>query len=142
MKSFKFWFSMVLLLAFGLCSAAPAGPSAESAFDLGNLDKSVAACTDFYNYADGGWMARNPIPAAYPSWGTFDQLQERNRQVLHQILEDAAKDAGAPPGSNEQKIGDFYGSCMDEKGIEAAGITPLQPELDRIEKINDRIEQT
>ena len=129
---------MVLLLAFSFCSATPAGPSAESGFDLGNLDNSVAACTDFYQYADGGWMAKNPIPAAYPSWGTFDQLRERNQEVMHQILESAAKDASAPQGSNEQKIGDFYGSCMDEKGIEAAGITPLQPELDRIEKINDR----
>jgi predicted metalloendopeptidase len=138
MKSVKFCFSMLLLLAFSLCSATPAGSSAENGFDLGNLDNSVAACTDFYQYADGGWMAKNPIPAAYPRWGTFDQLQERNQEIVHQILESAAKDASAPQGSNEQKIGDFYGSCMDEKGIEAAGITPLQPELDRIEKINDR----
>jgi putative endopeptidase len=127
---------MALLLAFSLCSAAPAGSSAENGFDLGNLDNSVAACTDFYQYADGGWMAKNPIPAAYPSWGTFNQLQEGNQEVLHQILEDAAKDTRAPQGSNEQKIGDFYGSCMDEKGIEAAGFTPLQPELDRIQKIH------
>ena len=138
MKFVKFCFSMLLLLAFSLCSATPAGTSAESGFDLGNLDNSVAACTDFYQYADGGWMAKNPIPAAYPRWGTFEQLQERNQEVVHQILESAAKDASAPQGSNEQKIGDFYGSCMDEKGLEAAGITPLQPELDRIEKINDR----
>ncbi|MGB9485548.1 MAG: M13 family metallopeptidase [Terriglobia bacterium] len=137
MKSVKFCFSMLLLVAFSLCSATPAGTSAESGFDLGNLDNSVAACTDFYQYADGGWMAKNPIPAAYPRWGTFDQLQERNQEVVHQILESAAKDASAPQGGNEQRIGDFYGSCMDEKGIEAAGITPLQPELDRIEKIND-----
>jgi predicted metalloendopeptidase len=137
MKSVKFCFSMLLLVAFSLCSATPAGTSAESAFDLGNLDNSMAACTDFYQYADGGWMAKNPIPAAYPTWGTFDQLQERNREVVHQILESAAKDASAPQGSNEQKIGDFYGSCMDEKGIEAAGIAPLQPELDRIQQIND-----
>jgi predicted metalloendopeptidase len=138
MKSIKFCFSMLLLVAFSLCSATPAGTGAESGFDLGNLDNSVAACTDFYQYADGGWMAKNPIPAAYPSWGTFDQLQERNREVVLQILESAAKDTSAPQGSNEQKIGGFYGSCMDEKGIEAVGITPLQPELDRIEKINDR----
>jgi predicted metalloendopeptidase len=125
----------MLLLAFSLCSASPAGSSAENGFDLRNLDKSVAACTDFYQYADGGWMAKNPIPAAYPNWGTFNQLQERNRDILHQILEDA-KDAKAPQGSNDQKIGDFYGSCMDEKGIEDAGMTPLQPEIERIEKID------
>ena len=82
-------------------------------------------------------MAKNPIPAAYPRWGTFDQLQERNQEIVRQILESAAKDTGAPQGSNEQKIGDFYESCMDEKGIEAAGITPLEPELGRIEKIGN-----
>lgn len=136
MKLVKFCFSMVLLLAFSLCPASPTGSTAHIGFDLGNLDKSVAACTDFYQYADGGWIAKNPIPAAYPSWGTFNQLRERNRVVVRQILESAAKDASAPQGSNEQKIGDFYGSCMEEKGIEAAGISPLQPELDRIEKID------
>ena len=135
MKRVRFCFSTMLLLAFSLCSASPAGSSAENGFDLRNLDKSVAACTDFYQYADGGWMAKNPIPAAYPNWGTFNQLQERNRDILHQILEDA-KDAKAPQGSNDQKIGDFYGSCMDEKGIEDAGMTPLQPEIERIEKID------
>jgi len=135
MKRVRFCFSTMLLLAFSLCSASPAGSSAENGFDLRNLDKSVAACTDFYQYADGGWMAKHPIPAAYPNWGTFNQLQERNRDILHQILEDA-KDAKAPQGSNDQKIGDFYGSCMDEKGIEDAGMTPLQPEIERIEKID------
>jgi predicted metalloendopeptidase len=129
---------MAPLLTFSLCWATPANSSLENGFDLGNLDKSVAACTDFYQYADGGWIAENPIPAAYPSWGAFNQLQERNRDILHQILEDAAKDTHAPQGSNEQKIGDFYGSCMDETAIEAAGVAPLQPELDRIEKIQSQ----
>jgi predicted metalloendopeptidase len=135
MNFVKFCLSTALLLALSLGAATPAGSSADNGFDLGNLDHSVAACTDFYQYADGGWMAKNPIPAAYPTWGTLNQLQEKNREVLHQILDHAAKHADAPQGSNEQKIGDFYGSCMDERGIEAAGLTPLQPELDRIDKI-------
>jgi predicted metalloendopeptidase len=137
MKCLKFCFSIALLLVFSLCWATPAGPSEARAFDPGNMDTSAAACTNFYQYVDGGWMAKNPIPAAYPSWGTFNQLQERNRDILHGILE-AAKDAHASQGSNEQKIGDFYGSCMDEKGIEAAGISPLQMELERIQKIQSQ----
>ena len=136
MRFAKFWF-LALLLACSSGWAAPAGPGSDNGFDLGNMDKSAAACTDFYQYADGGWMAKNPVPAAFPSWGSFDQLQERNREVLHQILEDAAKNQSAPPGSNEQKIGDYYAACMNEKGIEAAGLAPIQGELDRIEKIGN-----
>ena len=137
MRCARLCFPAALLLVVSLCAAAPLGSNAERAFDLGNLDKSAAPCTDFYQFADGGWMAKHPIPAAYPNWGTFNALQERNRDVLHGILK-AAKEAHAPQGSNEQKIGDFYGSCMDEPGIEAAGLTPLQPELDRIAKIEDQ----
>jgi predicted metalloendopeptidase len=136
MKSIRLFLSVLLPVALPLCSAAPAGSNADNGFDLGNLDKSVAACTNFYQFADGGWMAHHPIPPAYPTWGTFNELQERNRGVLREILESAAK-AHAPEGSNEQKIGDFYGSCMDEKGIEAAGISPIEPEIDEIEKIGN-----
>jgi putative endopeptidase len=106
-------------------------------FDLANLDRSVVACDDFYQFADGGWMKNNPIPAAYPRWGSFTILQEHNQDVLHSILEEAAKDKAAKSGSNWQKIGDFYASCMDESQIEAAGLKPLQAELERIAQIKD-----
>jgi putative endopeptidase len=136
MRSLRVWLAMVLLSLFSLAvMASPLGP--EHGFDLANLDRSCAPCTDFNKYVNGGWMARNPIPAAYPSWGIFNEVNERNREILHQILEDAAKDTTAAPGSNEQKIGDYYGSCMDTAKIESEGLKPLQPELDRIEKISD-----
>jgi putative endopeptidase len=113
-------------------------PVASDGLDPSNMDTSVKACEDFNRYANGGWVAKNPIPAAYPSWGTFAQLAERNRDALHTILDNAAKNASARKGTNEQKIGDFYASCMDEARIEAEGIKPLTPELQRIEKISDQ----
>src|ERR1700720_2396763 len=106
-------------------------------FDLANLDRSVAPCADFNQFANGGWMKNNPIPAAYPRWGSFTILQEHNQDVLHAILEDAAKDKSAQPGSNWQKIGDFYASCMDESAIEAAGLKPMAAEFERIAQIKD-----
>jgi putative endopeptidase len=118
-------------------SAAVADDSKKGGFDLANLDRSVSPCTDFYQFANGGWMKNNPIPAAYPRWGSFTILQEHNQDVLHTILEDAAKDKSAQPGSNWQKIGDFYASCMDENAIEAAGTKPLEPEFERIAQMKD-----
>ncbi|MDQ3819833.1 MAG: M13 family metallopeptidase, partial [Acidobacteriota bacterium] len=106
-------------------------------FDFSNIDKSANACQDFNQFANGGWMAHNPIPPAYSTWGRFTQLDEQNLDVLHDILEDLLKKKNLAPGSNEQKIADFYGSCMDEATIEAQGINPLQPELDRINAIKD-----
>ena len=110
-------------------------PAAAAGLDPSDLDRAAAACQDLYRYADGGWLKKNPIPPEYSSWGTFNELAERNREVLHRILERTAKDRSAKKGSDEQKIGDFYASCMDEAAIEAQGIRPLQPELDRIARI-------
>lgn len=106
-------------------------------FDLSAMDKSVDACVDFYKYACGGWMKKNPVPSDQAIWGRFSELQERNRDVLHAILEFAAKPA---PKRNAvmQKIGDFYASCMDEQKANAAGSKPLQPVFDRIDKISSR----
>src|ERR1700682_2919990 len=103
-------------------------------FDTANLDKTCKPCDDFYQFAMGGWMKSNPIPPEYSSWGTFTQLADKNQQNLRQILDDAVN-ARAAAGSNEQKIGDFYASCMDTTAIDAAGAKPLEPELARIAEI-------
>lgn len=152
---FAIWASVVLLLPSGLssqtneashaavavdssgggCSAdgrARADEQAVHGLDLADLDRSVSPCDDFFQFADGGWNKTHPIPPAYPRWAAFDQLRDRNEDILRQILEEAAKDKTAAPGSNLQKIGDFYASCMDEAGIEAAGAKPLAGELQRI----------
>jgi putative endopeptidase len=120
-------------------AAAPAGPAAASrGLDLTDMDPSASACDNFYQFADGGWLKKNPIPPDYPRWGSFDELEERNRESLHQILEKLASGPPAQPGSEERKLGDFYASCMDEPAVEAAGLSPLQDELSRIAAISDR----
>ncbi|HEX4003229.1 MAG TPA: M13 family metallopeptidase [Candidatus Acidoferrales bacterium] len=106
-------------------------------FDLSNLDRSVAPCDDFYKFVDGGWMKDNPIPADRSTWAPYSKLMNQNEEELHGILEEAAKAKSAKPGSDWQKIGDYYASCMDETGIEAAGLKPLDPIFQQIAQIND-----
>jgi putative endopeptidase len=100
-----------------------------------NIDPTCKPCEDFYQFAVGGFLKEHPRPPEFPRWGAFSILAEQNRDVLHEILERAATNTLAPPGSNEQKIGAYYRSCMDEAGIERAGLGPLQPQLDAIAKI-------
>jgi putative endopeptidase len=106
-------------------------------FSVGNLDTTCKPCDNFYQFAMGGWMKDNPIPAEYPTWGTFTQLRDNNLTAMRTILDAAAK-SNAAPGSNEQKIGDFYASCMDSSAIEAAGLKPIASRLAAIDAINDR----
>jgi putative endopeptidase len=104
------------------------------------MDKTCKPCQDFYHYANGQWLKDNPIPAAYPAWGSFSALSQRNQQHEREILEQAAADRSAAAGSNEQKIGDFYASCMNEPQANAEGAKPLDPEFARIAAIHDTSE--
>ena len=132
-NSYKFFTALVLLAAIGLSTAFGQGRG----YDVTSMDKNTAACTDFYQFANGTWLTKTAIPPAYSSWGSFHVLAEKNRTALHEILEEAAKKTNAAKGSNEQKIGDFYASCLDEAKREAEGMKPLVPELARIDKITD-----
>ncbi|HUY12261.1 MAG TPA: M13 family metallopeptidase [Terriglobia bacterium] len=107
------------------------------ALDLKSIDPKVKACTDFYTYANEGWLAHNPIPPQYPSWGRFNELAIRNREDLRKILEKAAADKTAANGSDEQKIGSYYSSCMDQAARDAAGVKPLAPDFQKIAGIHD-----
>ena len=107
-------------------------------FELAGMDTSVKPCDDFYKFAVGKWRENNPLKPEYARYGRFEQLAERNRDVLRQILEEDAAMANAAPGTPQQKLGDFYAACMNETAIDQAGITPIQPELDRINAITDR----
>jgi putative endopeptidase len=102
-------------------------------FDLSAIDRKANPCDDFYQFACGTWLKNNPIPPDQASWGRFNELDERNRAILRQILEQAASAANAD--ADTRKIGDYYASCMDEKAIEGKGLAPLQPELDRIRNV-------
>jgi putative endopeptidase len=105
--------------------------------NLKYMDTSAKPCVDFYQYAAGNWLANNPVPADRSAWGAGSELTEKNFEVLHQILEEAAKDTNAPKGSPKRKVGDFYRSGMDEARIEAEGAKPLAEEFARIEAIKD-----
>jgi len=120
-----------------LAESAAGGGDVIHGFDPANLDRSVSPCDDFYKFAVGGWIKNHPIPAEYPVWSTFNALDSHNEDALHEILEDAAKDRNAKPGSNWQKIGDYFGACMDEAQVEAAGTKPLEGEFQRINGIKD-----
>jgi putative endopeptidase len=128
---------LALALVLNAHLPARAGDIGSWGFALTNLDRTCKPCDNFYEFAMGGWMKANPIPPEYPAWGTFAQLRDNNLSALRTILEAAGK-ANAPAGSNEQKIGDFYASCMDTAAIEAAGLKPIAGELSAIEEISDR----
>ena len=124
-------------LACGLSGLALGQSSAPSSgIDVKAIDKTADPCADFYQYACGAWLKANPIPAQYATWGRFNELQQRNLEVLHTILEDAEKHPNLSP--IDQKIGTMYGSCMDETAIEKAGYQPLEPGLKRIRNLTSK----
>lgn len=100
------------------------------------LDRSIKPGVDFFHFANGSWLKANPIPPDRSEWGAYVAVDLGNQRFIHDMVEKASQDTKAAPGSVEQKVGDFYASGMDEKAINSAGIKPLQPELDRIAKIN------
>ena len=101
-----------------------------------NIDSTIKPGEDFFDYANGGWIKRNPIPPEESSWGIGDLVIEENLKRLKEISEKAAA-ANAAKGTTDQKIGDFWTMAMDSAKIEANGLKPIQPLLDKIEAITD-----
>lgn len=102
-----------------------------------NVDTTVVPGDDFFNFANGGWVKGNPIPASESYWGIGKVLQEDIYQKMRKVSEDAAANANAAKGSNEQKIGDFWTTGIDSAAIEANGIKPIEGELAKIAGVND-----
>jgi putative endopeptidase len=131
-----------LAFTFGLATSVAAQtsvvPIQSKPLDPANLDRSVSACTDFYHFANGGWIKTHPIPAAYSSWGSFNELQENNQGNLETILKKAAANGNTQANSDLHKLAVYYSTCMDSAAAERAGAQPIEPELNRIAAITNR----
>jgi putative endopeptidase len=125
----------LVALSLAAEAAGPAPPATAPSRPLAPADFDVAAspCTDFFEYADGGWLKRNPIPADKGRWGAFEEVAERNRAILRSILEETSARTDWAKGSIRQKVGDFFAAGMDEGAIEKAGTAPLAPWLAKVE---------
>ena len=110
--------------------AMPYTPS----LDVNSMDKSADPCVDFYQYSCGGWKKNNPIPSDETSWEVYGKLYQDNLNYLRALLEQAS--SASQRDAVTQKIGDFYGACIDESAIEKRGLAPVQGDLDAIGHLN------
>lgn len=129
--TFRFSVAVAFLAMIGATAFAQ-----NKGFDVTRMDKTVDACTDFFQYANGTWLKTTEIPAAYSRWGSFNILGENNNDVLKTVLETAEKTSAAA-GTDAQLIGDYYAACMNTAAIEKAGTKPLQPYFKQIKAVKD-----
>ncbi|HEV3062632.1 MAG TPA: M13 family metallopeptidase [Vicinamibacterales bacterium] len=113
-------------------SQTPSMP-APAGVEIAALDKRADPCIDFYQFACGGWMARNPLPADRRSFGRFAELQERNFEILRRVLENP----GANASADARKASDFYAACMNEDIIERKALTPVEADLAMLDALRN-----
>lgn len=104
-------------------------------FSIDHLDRSVSPRTNFFEFANGAWVRQNPVPADKARWASFDELEARNWRLIRDILEAAAADAQAAPGTPRRQVGDLFASAIDTNRIERLGLKPIQPDLDAIDAL-------
>ena len=141
----KILFAVCISAALNACNSGSNNTEEKPAVDIlaSHLDTTVKPSDDFFEYANGGWLKKNPIPASESGWGIGNIVQDTIYDRLKTINENAVK-ADAESGTVTQKIGDFWQSAMDSVALNKAGISPLQPDIDKInaiKNINDLINE-
>ncbi len=136
-------FALSLSLVVAGCNGEPSAPPPAptppaSGLDLASVDKSVRPQDDLFRHVNGGWLAKTEIPADKSSYGAFDALFDKAQIDLRTIAEEAAKASNRTPGSDSQKIGDFYGSFMNDARVEELGLEPLIAELAAIDRLQTK----
>src|SRR5215831_348611 len=130
----------VITALLGCLAHAQQSPSKyEPVLNVDSMDRSIDPCVDFFQYSCGRWIKNNPIPPDQSSWDIYTKMQDDNTARLRELLESAS----APDPKRtaiEQKIGDYYASCTDEKAIDAKGVDPIQPGLASIARIKSKAE--
>jgi predicted metalloendopeptidase len=116
----------------------PAKVTLKSGLDLAGFDRSVRPQDDLFRFADGNWLRTTEIPSDRPTYGTFEMLEVRAEEDVHQLAEEAARKQFFAPGSDEQKLGDLYASFMDTERLEQLGVGALKSDLARIDAIKTR----